>query len=78
MLKTAFFKLTFAQFHYKSGLIGKIKINFSLHGGSFYLHPYFETYQVKTLNLNQSFPYIRQTFKYLLFNFVVFSTIGPV
>ena len=38
-----------------------------------------EIYQVKTLNLNQCFPYIKQTLKYLLFlNFVVFLTIGRV
>ena len=48
--------LTFGQFHQKKDLLLKSKINFSLQGGSFYLHPYFETYQVKTLNLNQGFP----------------------
>ena len=48
--------LIFGQFHPKSGPIGQKQNNFSLQGRSFYLHPYFETYQVKTLNLNQGFP----------------------
>ena len=62
----------------KGDLLVKSKINLSVQGGTFYLHPYFETYRVKTLSLNQGFPKIRQTFKYLLFSFVVFLTIGRV
>ena len=54
--KLFYILLIFGQFQQKVELLVKSKINFSLQGGSFYLHSYFETYQVKTLTLNQGFP----------------------
>ena len=53
-------------------LLVKSLINLPLQGGPFYLHPYFDIYRVKTLNLNQGVPKNRQTFKYLLLNFFFF------
>ena len=38
--------LTFGQFYQKRGLIGQKQNNLSVQGGTFNLHPYFETYRV--------------------------------
>ena len=64
---------------YKSCSFKKIFIFYIfLTFGQFYQLQKKWTYRVQTLNLNQGFPQIRQTFKYLLFNLVVFLTIGQV